>query len=51
MEGLDKSIASGQERRYLIVGAGGCGGSIGAFLARAGKYVQLIARGCLLYTS
>ncbi|MBS5523516.1 MAG: 2-dehydropantoate 2-reductase [Clostridiales bacterium] len=45
MEGLDKSIASGQERRYLIVGAGGCGGSIGAFLARAGKYVQLIARG------
>lgn len=30
---------------YLIIGAGGCGGSIGAFMARAGKKVSFIARG------
>lgn len=31
--------------QYLIVGAGGCGASIGAFLVRSGKLVQFIARG------
>jgi 2-dehydropantoate 2-reductase len=31
--------------KYLIVGAGGIGGSLGAFLARAGKDVSFIARG------
>ena len=30
---------------YLIIGAGGCGGSIGAFMAKAGKKVSFIARG------
>jgi 2-dehydropantoate 2-reductase len=30
---------------YAIIGAGGTGGSIGAFMARAGKDVTLIARG------
>ncbi len=30
---------------YLIIGAGGCGGSIGAFMAKAGKRVSFIARG------
>ena len=34
--------------KYAIVGAGGCGGSIGAFLARAGQDVTLIARGAHL---
>lgn len=31
--------------KYAVVGAGGCGGSIGANLARAGQDVTLIARG------
>ncbi len=31
--------------KYLIIGAGGTGGPIGGFLARAGKDVTLIARG------
>lgn len=31
--------------RYMIIGAGGTGGAIGAFLARAGFDVTLIARG------
>lgn len=31
--------------RYLVIGAGGTGGAIGGFLARAGKDVTLIARG------
>ncbi|NMC56730.1 MAG: 2-dehydropantoate 2-reductase, partial [Eubacteriaceae bacterium] len=31
--------------KYLIVGTGGIGGSLGAFLARAGKDVTFIARG------
>lgn len=31
--------------RYLVVGAGGTGGALAAFLARAGKDVTLIARG------
>ena len=30
---------------YLVIGAGGTGGSIAAFLAKAGKDVTLIARG------
>lgn len=34
--------------KYAIIGAGGCGGSIGAFLARAGQDVTLIARGAHL---
>ena len=35
-------------RRYLIVGTGGTGGAIGAYLARAGKDVTFIARGAHL---
>lgn len=31
--------------RYAVIGAGGTGGPIGAYLARAGKDVTLIARG------
>jgi 2-dehydropantoate 2-reductase len=31
--------------KYLIIGAGGTGGSIGAFMTEAGKDVSLIARG------
>ncbi|MGI5912770.1 MAG: ketopantoate reductase family protein [Syntrophomonadaceae bacterium] len=31
--------------KYLIIGAGGTGGSIGAFMTKAGKDVTLIARG------
>lgn len=31
--------------KYVVVGAGGTGGGIGGFLARAGKNVTLIARG------
>ncbi len=31
--------------KYVIIGAGGTGGAIGGFLARAGKDVTLIARG------
>lgn len=34
--------------KYLIVGAGGTGGAIGGYLARAGKDVTLIARGAHL---
>lgn len=30
---------------YLIIGAGGTGGSIGGFMAQAGKDVTLVARG------
>ena len=33
------------ELRYLIIGAGGTGGAIAAFMKRAGKDVTLIARG------
>lgn len=32
-------------RKYLIVGVGGTGGPVGAYLARAGKDVTFIARG------
>lgn len=35
----------GMGMKYLIIGVGGTGGSIGAFMARAGKDVTLIARG------
>lgn len=31
--------------KYLIIGAGGTGGAIGAYMAKAGKDVTLIARG------
>lgn len=31
--------------KYLVIGAGGTGGCIGAYLAKAGKNVTLIARG------
>lgn len=42
-------IESGRSyMKYAIIGAGGCGGSIGAFLARAGQDVTLIARGAHL---
>ena len=34
--------------KYLVIGAGGTGGSIGAYLAEAGKDVTLIARGAHL---
>ncbi|MCC6095726.1 MAG: 2-dehydropantoate 2-reductase, partial [Eubacterium sp.] len=31
--------------KYLVIGAGGTGGVLGAYLARKGKNVTLIARG------
>ena len=31
--------------QYVIIGAGGTGGGIGAYMAAAGKHVTLIARG------
>lgn len=31
--------------KYLVIGAGGTGGSIGAYMTQAGKDVTLIARG------
>lgn len=31
--------------KYLVIGAGGTGGSIGAYMARAGKDVTILARG------
>ena len=31
--------------KYLVIGAGGTGGCIGAYMTRAGKDVTLIARG------
>ncbi|MBO5347662.1 MAG: 2-dehydropantoate 2-reductase [Lachnospiraceae bacterium] len=34
--------------KYLVIGAGGTGGAIGGFLAKAGKNVTLIARGAHL---
>ena len=34
-----------KELSYLVIGAGGTGGSIAEFLGRAGKDVILIARG------
>lgn len=34
--------------KYVVIGAGGTGGSIGGFLSRAGKDVTLIARGAHL---
>ena len=34
--------------KYLVIGAGGTGGMIGAFLAKEGKDVTLIARGAHL---
>jgi len=36
--------------KYVIVGAGGTGGAMGGFLAKAGKDVTLIARGAHLKT-
>lgn len=43
-----KNTRKNGELNYLVVGAGGCGASIGAFLASAGKRVQFIARGAHL---
>jgi len=34
--------------KYLIIGAGGTGGAVGAYMAKAGKDVALIARGAHL---
>lgn len=34
--------------KYLIIGAGGTGGTVGAYMAKAGKDVTLIARGAHL---
>jgi len=36
--------------KYLIIGAGGTGGAIGAYMAKAGKDITLIARGKHLET-
>ena len=33
------------ELRYLVIGAGGTGGAIAAYMKKAGKDVTLIARG------
>jgi 2-dehydropantoate 2-reductase len=41
--------SEGSERlEYLIIGAGGTGGSLGGFMAQAGKQVTLVARGAHL---
>lgn len=40
--------SGGEKLKYLVVGAGGAGGSIGAFMTEAGKDVTLIARGAHL---
>ena len=34
--------------KYLVIGAGGTGGALGAYLAKGGKDVALIARGAHL---
>ncbi len=34
-----------EERKYLVIGAGGVGANVAGFLAKAGKSVSLIARG------
>ena len=34
-----------KQLKYVVIGAGGTGGAIGGFLAKAGKDVTLIARG------
>jgi len=38
-------ISGGKSMKYLVIGAGGTGGSIGAFMTDAGKDVTVIARG------
>ena len=34
--------------KYVVIGAGGTGGCLGGFMAKAGKDVTLIARGAHL---
>jgi len=34
-----------RKMKYLVIGAGGTGGCVGAYMAEAGKDVTLIARG------
>lgn len=42
---IKQSTSEDANLQYMIIGAGGCGGSIGAFLAYGGKDVYFIARG------
>ena len=42
---LDETLRAPGERRYVIVGAGAIGGTVGAVLARAGIPTVLVARG------
>lgn len=42
---LEQAVSSRDERRYVIVGAGAIGGTVGAVLARAGIPTVLVARG------
>jgi 2-dehydropantoate 2-reductase len=47
MEGvaLDDALSSEDDHRYVIIGAGAIGGTVGAVLARAGTPTLLVARG------
>jgi 2-dehydropantoate 2-reductase len=42
---LEETVPCRDEHRYVIVGAGAIGGTVGGVLARAGAPTQLIARG------
>ena len=42
---LDETLRAPGDRRYVIVGAGAIGGTVGAVLARAGIPAVLVARG------
>ena len=45
MNGMAVSITETEAyMKYLVIGAGGTGGSIGAYMTEAGKDVTLIAR-------
>lgn len=45
MTGYEHQETEWNSMKYAVIGAGGTGGGIGGFLARAGKDVTLIARG------
>jgi 2-dehydropantoate 2-reductase len=42
---LENELSSWDDRRYLIIGAGAIGGTVGAVLTRAGIPAMLVARG------
>ncbi|HWT49872.1 MAG TPA: 2-dehydropantoate 2-reductase N-terminal domain-containing protein, partial [Mycobacterium sp.] len=47
MEGvaLEEALSARDEHRYVIIGAGAIGGTVGAVLARVGLPTVLVARG------